>query len=404
MKVTDMTRRISPLSFNNVESRAPQSRVGVVEGALGGAEQLASIAALFPNVGFETLDEAWPRARDAGLDIIIAGANASSAAEIDGVVRRMKACPPRTRVVVVLRGGDVATTRRLSREGAADVLLSPVGEPALALSLERLLSQTPPAEASPARAAGEVTAILKAGGGVGASALATQLAVQLARLDEPSVCLADLDLQFGAVSVYLDLPNAVTIADLLSGQSLAETALTSVLAKHRSGVRVLGAPRELMALEALSTAQVDTLIKRLRGDFAVTLIDLPSVWTAWTNRVLALSDRIMLVTQLSVPHIQLVQRQLRMLANQRLDDREILLVCNGLTSEQQSSVPLKAAEKALGRPFDVVIPEDRRVMMDAINQGVEVSAVKRGTKLEKAIAALAARLLPATADVTKARR
>lgn len=397
-----MSRRFSPLSFNSTEGRAPQSRVGVVAGALGSPDQVAAIAALFPNIAFEPLDETWPQSRGANPDIIIVGANTGSAAEVDSVVRRMKACPPSSQVVVVLRAADVATTRRLSREGAADVLPSPVSEPALALSLERLLRQAPaPVRDEPAQA-GEVIAVLKAGGGVGASALISQLGVQLARQDENSICLVDLDLQFGALGVYLDLPNAVTIADLLSGQSLSETALSTALAKHRSGARVLAAPRELIALESLSTAQIDTLTTRLRSDFATTLIDLPSVWTAWTNRALSQSDRIVLVTQLSVPHIQLVQRQLRMLANQRLDDREVVLVCNGLNAEQQSSVPLKAAEKALGRPFDAVIPEDRRVMMDAINQGVEVSAVKRGTKLEKAIAALAMRLQPAPAD--RARR
>ena len=208
-----MSRRVSPLSFNSTEPRAPQSRVGVVEAALGGPEQVAAIAALFPNVAFETLDEAWPRSRDNSPDIIIAGASAQASAEVDGVVRRMKACPAGTRVVVVLRGADVATSRRLSREGAADVLPSPVSEPALALSLERLLSQTPAPTGGGSAKAGEIIAILKAGGGVGASALASQLAVQLARGAEDRVCLADLDLQFGAVSMYLDLPNAVTVAD-----------------------------------------------------------------------------------------------------------------------------------------------------------------------------------------------
>ena len=43
-------------------------------------------------------------------------------------------------VVIALRDADVTTTRRLMRDGAADVLPAPVSEPALALSLERLLT------------------------------------------------------------------------------------------------------------------------------------------------------------------------------------------------------------------------------------------------------------------------
>jgi pilus assembly protein CpaE len=101
------------------------------------------------------------------------------------------------------------------------------------------------------------------------------------------------------------------------------------------------------------------------------------------------ADRIMLITHLTVPHIQLVKRQLRVLATQRLDDKPLVLVCNGLSPDQTASVSLKSAERALGRTFDVVIPEDRRTMIAALNQGVEIAAVRRGTKLEKAIAQLA---------------
>jgi pilus assembly protein CpaE len=144
-----------------------------------------------------------------------------------------------------------------------------------------------------------------------------------------------------------------------------------------------------MPLETLAASHIDGLIKGLRRDFPLTLIDLPSVWTAWTNRLLSLSDRIILVTHLSVPHIQLVKRQLQVLATQKLDTRPLTLVCNSVSPEQQSSVSIKAAERALGRAFDVVIPEDRRIMTAAINQGLELSAVRRGTKLEKAINDLA---------------
>jgi len=84
-----------------------------------------------------------------------------------------------------------------------------------------------------------------------------------------------------------------------------------------------------------------------------------------------------------------VRRQLAVLALQELNDRQLILVCNAPSSEQQASISIKAAEKAIGRAFDIVIPEDRSVMNAAINQGVELSAIKRGTKLEKAVGLLA---------------
>lgn len=363
-------------------------RVGVVEGAIGGVERFACMAALFPHLAFESVGHSWPERPLTYLDILIVTVAASSVLEIDEALRRL-ANPVARRVVVVLVDADVTTTRRLIHGGAADVLPFPFTEAALALCLERLLT-IGPAEGGHDRKPGAVVAFLKAGGGVGATALASQVAAQLASRGRGTVCLADFDLQFGAAALYLDLPEAATIADLLSlGSALSDTPFAAALATHRSGARVLAAPRDMVALETLESGQIDPLLTGLRRDFALTLIDLPSVWNAWTNHVLSLSDRIVLVTHLSVPHIQLVKRQLRVLAAQRLDDRPLILVCNAVTAEQQSSVSIKAAQHALNRPFDIVLPEDRRVMTAAINEGLVLSAVRRGTKLEKAIHQLA---------------
>jgi pilus assembly protein CpaE len=331
----------------------------------------------------------WPERPDPGHDILIVSVVAGRADDVDAALRRLGGDRGGTQIVVALRDADVTTTRRLVRAGAADVLTAPVSEPALALCLERLLTGKA-SNTAPRRSTGEVVAVLKAGGGVGATALCVQMAALLAARGAGQVCLADLDLQFGAAGVYLDLPDAVTIADCLgSGSGLEDTPFASVLATHRTSVRLLAAPREIVALETLGPAQIDALLGGLRRDFALTIVDLPTAWTAWTNQVLQQADRIVLVTHLSVPHIQLVKRQLRVLASQRLDDRPLTLVCNSLSSDQTAFVPIKTAERALGRAFDLIIPEDRKVMTSALNQGVEVSAVRRGTKLEKAIAQLA---------------
>ena len=370
-------------------------RICVIEGAVGGAERQASLAALFPHIEFSVLDAASPDLAREGFDILIVGADAASA---DAFLARLGRQVLRPRVIVVLRDADVTTTRRLVREGAADVLPWPVNEPALAMSIERLLAAATAHRAAP-RKMGELVAVMKAGGGVGATSLSAQVAAKIASLNGEAVCLADFDIQFGAAALYLDVPQTISISDALAlGPAVGDTAFQSVLASHHTGVRVLSAPVDLMPLESVTATQVDAIARGLKKDFALTVADLPSVWTAWTHRLLMLSDRIVLVTKLSVPHIQTVKRQLRMLASQQLDRREIILVCNAMTADQQASLSLKVAERAMGRAFDVVLPEDSRTMMAAINQGVELSAVRRGTKLEKGISELAGRVANAPVE------
>ncbi|HEY2052267.1 MAG TPA: AAA family ATPase [Caulobacteraceae bacterium] len=366
-------------------------KVGVIGDAIGGRDFLASLNRLFPHVEFDPLKPAWPDGLGDELDILIVGVSGSSIAEVDAACRRLQMTPPRCRVVITLREPDVNTTRRLSRAGAADVLPAPVGESALVLSLERLLARESRSDSG--APPGEVVAFLKAGGGVGATTLAAQAAAILAARRNGEICVADLDLQFGAAALYLDLSESVTVTDVLaSGGGLAETPFASALGTHRSGARILAAPRDLAPLDTLTAPLAEALIGGLRRNFAVTLVDLPSVWTAWTNQILQSADRIVLVSQLSVPHIHLVKRQLDVLRIQRLADRPILLVCNAVSADQQAALSIQTAERALGRTFDVVIPEDRRTILAAINQGVELSAVRTGTKVEQAISSMADRL------------
>ena len=376
-------------------------RVGYVNGAIGGPDRVTSLAALFPGVEFISVGPAWPERPPTGLVALIVGVGADS---IDASLDRLAAKSGGTPLIIVLSDADISATRRLMRGGAADILHAPVSEAALALSLERLLGSQAPAARAPA---GQVIAVLKAGGGTGATALATQLAIILAARaggagGETSVCLADLDLQSGLAAFYLDLGEAMTMADILgSSGPLEESPLASALARHRSGVRLLAAPRDLTPLETLSSRDIDSLLTALRRDFAITLLDMPGAWTAWTNRALQLCDRIVLVTSLSLPHIHLVKRQLQVIATQHLDTIPLTLVCNRLRGDQQALVSLKAAQKALGRDFDVVIPEDHRMMNDAIAQGYELSTVRRGSKLERAIAGLAT-VITSSADAPSA--
>jgi pilus assembly protein CpaE len=63
-----------------------------------------------------------------------------------------------------------------------------------------------------------------------------------------------------------------------------------------------------------------------------------------------------------------------------------------VTGDQQNLLSIKSAERALGRSFDIIVPEDVRAMGAATNQGLPLAEVRRGTKLEKLVGQLAERM------------
>jgi len=362
--------------------------LGIMTGALTEA-QAAHMAGLFPAIGFQFVG-GMPDDVPRGLDVLFTAVDGAAPGEIERAVRECKLNPAAPQTVFVLRNADLSNTRALLQSGAIDVLPAPVGETALALCLERIVARgRPMREAS--RPAGQLVAVLKAGGGAGATSLAVQAGIMAAgRVGSGGVCFADLDLQFGSAALYLDMAEALTVSDCLAvGEVLGDTQFATALASHGSGMRLLAAPREVTALDALTPQLTDSLLMALRRDFALTIADLPPVWTAWTYRALQSAVRIILVTRLSVPHVHLVRRQLNLLSLQKLDAIPLTLVCNAVNGDRQNMLSIRAAERAIGRPFDIVIPEDTRVMEVACNQGLDIAAVRRGTKLEKATARLA---------------
>jgi pilus assembly protein CpaE len=370
-------------------------------------DDVAALKGQFPNLVFERLGAKWPEHFSPSLNILIVGISAASGQEVEKALDLVRACPSRLHVLIALRDADVASSLALTRAGAADVIPLPASQAVWTLAIERLLARDISPVREEGKKPGQVVVLLKAGGGVGATSLGVQAAYQLAARtgQNPGICFADLDLQFGAAAFYFDLSEALTVTDCVAvGEVLEETQFATELAAHKSGIRVLAAPREASPLDMLTPKMTEALIGGLRRDFALTILDLPSVWTAWTNHAIHLADRIVMVTQLSVPHVHSVRRQLAILAGQGLDRMPLTLVCNAVSGDQQNLLSVKSAEKALGRSFNLVLPEDVRAMGAATNQGLPLAEARRGTKLEKHIGQLADMIAVDALTAQKARR
>lgn len=377
-------------STSGLASR-PSQRVVYSEDAIS-ADEVSALQGHFPNLVFERLGAKWPEHFSPSLNVLIVSISASSGHEVEKAIDLVRACPSRLNVLIALRDADVVSSLALTRAGAADVIPLPASQAVWTLAIERLLARDGAPVRGEGRTPGQVVALLKAGGGVGATSLGVQAAYQLAAKagQNPGICFADLDLQFGAAALYFDLSEALTVTDCVAvGEVLEETQFATELAAHKSGIRVLAAPREASPLDMLTPKMIDALIGGLRRDFALTLLDLPPVWTAWSNHAIHLADRVVIITRLSVAHVHLVRKQLSIMGGLGLDRLPITLVCNAVSSDQQNLLSIKAAEKALGRSFSIVLPEDGRAMGAAINHGLPLAEARRGTKLEKLIGQLA---------------
>src|SRR5690606_18068574 len=130
--------------------------------AFNGRGPSESLQAQFPHVAFDAMGNEWTSGSVQGSDVLIVYADVAAPGAVDRLCAGLR--QTRTdRVIVFLSGADVETTRRILREGAADVLPTPVGDPALAVSLERVLSRLDTQTSAKPDRSGRVISFLKAG-------------------------------------------------------------------------------------------------------------------------------------------------------------------------------------------------------------------------------------------------
>jgi pilus assembly protein CpaE len=102
-------------------------------------------------------------------------------------------------------------------------------------------------------------------------------------------------------------------------------------------------------------------------------------------RALQKSDLILMVTQLTVPHVRQARRQLDHLSSHGLGDVPVKVVVNRFEKGWGKGVTAKEAAKALNRGIDYFVMSDFKLVSESINQGVPMSKIARRSKVEKSI-------------------
>jgi len=282
----------------------------------------------------------------------------------------------------------LALVRSLIRSGAHDVLPLPLTLDELETSIALLGERIDAAVAAKgATQTGKLVSVIKSVGGVGATALLTQLAIRYAAKEGQrgrATCLLDLDVQFGDVAFQLGLQPKLSLADLLeAGNRLDGELVRATTTEHSSGLKVIAAPREMMPLEGLSNDHLMQIVDCATLEFSTVFLDLPTNWTNWSLSFVARSDLVLLITELSVAGLNRAKRQLALLESQGLGGLDIRVVINRYEKSQARTIRPSDVQAALGRDASYTVGNDFALMRTAIDRGIALTDIKRKNALVK---------------------
>lgn len=313
-------------------------------------------------------------------------------------LKQIRASHPDLPIIAAIRDANLTLVRALLKQGVRDVVALPLAQSDLAAIIAEVCFELDAAKAAEVEQ-GQLISVLKSIGGVGATTVATHLAGELAANNRgKGVCLIDLDLQFGNAGAYLGLSSQLSIADLIAaGSRIDRELLRSVVSKADSGLNVIAAPMDIMPLESANAEQMLRIIELAREEYDHVILDLPTNWTNWSLSLVALSDVVFLVAELSVASLRQAKRQLQLLANQDIVGANIHVIANRVEKKMFRTINLDDAAQALGHSIEFSIHNDYPLVRAAHDQGVLINAIRARSKISADIASMLP-LLTAEAD------
>jgi pilus assembly protein CpaE len=278
----------------------------------------------------------------------------------------------------------------------SDMLETPYSDDDLLAAIYALLDAAGDAAAAPVEHRSRCWTLVGAVGGAGATTIAIETACALARRGrkDRNVCLVDLNLADGAAAAYLGAAPAMGLASFGPAAERMDAALlaafTTPVAK---GLDLLACPRDPLAFEHISREAVLRILEIACEAYEYVVVDMPRHRHSWTLEVLAGSDEVLIISELTVPAL-LAARALS-------DEFEAALpapvrpriVLNRLASRLFGAAPsLAEAERALERKADGAVSSDWDAAAASVNLGGPVSQHRPRSRIVRDVSTLVERL------------
>ncbi len=316
-----------------------------------------------------------------------------------GLIEKLVAGHTASAMFVISKEKSPDLILKVMRLGVRDFFVLPDDEAAISRAIGTLTPAM--VEKSPPR--GKIFTVFSLLGGCGATTLATNLAGCFAMDSEKKSVLFDLDLYKGDVSFFLNLETPFTITDFHSNLGRIDgELLDSSMAKHPSGLFVLGHPKSYEEIEDITGEHLTQVLKKLSQHYDFVVVDCLKAINDIFLAVMDASDVIVLVALQTVPALKNTKRCLELFEQLGYNQEKIKVVLNRFAKKKLFSVD--NVEKTLDWPITATLTKLEQETTEVMNAGRLLHDVFPKAKLTQEIFSLGETLAGETPKVAKQSR
>ncbi len=346
----------------------------------------------------------------------------SELSKMNDVIKAAKA--KKIKVLLIANQVSPSILHQMLKLGADDFVPYPLPEGALHDAIERLRKPAPVMPDGYDPETGTFNPVFKAkgdrngvilpvhgmAGGVGATTFAANLAWELAQMPDAEgmrVCVIDLDLQFGSVATYLDLPRKEAVLEILTDtNSIDADSLIKSMLTFNEKLHVFTAPADMLPLEMITPEDVGRILDTAQANFDFVIVDMPSAVVAWTEAVLTRSHVYFALLELDLRSAQNILRFVRALKAEALPHDKVRYVLNRAPkfTDLSAKARVKRMAESLDIEIEVQLPDGGEQVTQANDHGLPIAESAGKNPLRKELQKLAKSLydLNKAAEAAKA--
>lgn len=211
----------------------------------------------------------------------------------------------------------------------------------------------------------EVLTICSTKGGVGKTTFSVNLGLALAK-QNLNVVLVDLDLQFGDISLLLDIKPPKTMYEWIKADHLAEDKLSQYVYNYKGLIDVLPSPIRPEFSEVITGDHIGQMISLLKKHYDFIVIDTAPNIVETILVALEHSDHILNILNFDLPTFKNNKLFIETLETLGLKDKTKLI----LNKETKvTGMDVKSIPQILTLDLFGSIPLDRKVVPQSVNEG-----------------------------------